>query len=65
MRIVVRFGKFTPMLVLGLVLSVSGLAGADDERTGEPYTAEPYAFGAGGVTDIAMDGGVAGVGQFR
>ena len=56
-----RFGKFTPMLmlVLGLVLSVSGLAGADDERTGEPYTAEPYAFGAGGVAD-RVDGGVAG-----
>ena len=54
-----RFGKCTLMLVLGLVLSVSGLAGADDERTGEPYTAEPYAFSAGGVADRA-DGGVAG-----
>ena len=47
------------MLVLGLVLSVSGLAGADDERTGEPYTSEPYAFVAGGVAD-GVDGGVAG-----
>ena len=64
MRIVVRFGKFIPMLVLGLVLSVSGLAGADDERTGEPYTSEPYAFGAGGLTDIAMDGGVLGSASF-
>ena len=54
-----RFGKFTPMLMLMLVLSVSGLAGADDERTGEPYTAEPYAFGAGGAAD-RVDGGVAG-----
>ena len=59
-----RFGKFTPMLVLGLVLSVSGLAGADDERTGEPYTDEPYAFGAGGVAD-RVDGGVAGFGFVR
>ena len=42
-----RFGKFTPLLVLGLVLSVSGLAGADDGRTGESHTAETFALGAG------------------
>ncbi len=48
-----RFGRFTPMLVLGLVLSVSGLVGAD-ERTGESY-----APGADGVAH-RVDGGAVG-----
>ncbi|MCQ3805634.1 MAG: hypothetical protein KTV45_16400, partial [Acidimicrobiia bacterium] len=42
-------GRGVALLVLGLVLSVSGLAGADDGRTGESLTAEPtFAFGGGG-----------------
>ena len=41
--------------MLVLVLSVSGLAGGDDERTGGSHTSEPYALGAGGV-----NAGVAG-----
>lgn len=53
-----RFGKFTPMLVLGLVLSVSGLAGAD-ERTGGNYASEPYALGAA-ATAGSVDAAVAG-----
>ncbi|MCY4651050.1 MAG: hypothetical protein OXC98_11875, partial [bacterium] len=45
-------GRGVALLVLGLVLSVSGLAGADDGRTGESLTAEPtFAFGGGGVVD--------------
>ena len=53
-----RFGKFTPTLMLVLVLSVSGLAGAD-ERTGGSYASESYALGAGGAAG-SVDAGVAG-----
>ena len=61
-RVVVRFGKFTPMLVLVLVFSVSGLAGAD-ERTGGSYASEPYALGAAGVAG-SVDAAVAGSDSF-